>query len=258
MGYTCMISRDSALLHHACSGSPQICHRYKMEATHCHHTHATPARRVRWMSPFIRLWVCVCLHVSVLCNCYVITLPESAISNRFCCFQFFCRPLSCFYGWSFFCLHSPSPRFLSVLPLNLRISFLFHWHHCILFYRSLSQPTKYHWMLRCHVSIVIHFNFCQSLFFLFVLYFLVVIGAVAADAVTVVDNSPIMRLLARFSILCPRIKILLVYFQVVYGFAYKNHVVFYSCWAKWKWTEPKKSEQSQKRKPTKKYSEKWH
>lgn len=38
--------------------------------------------------------------------------------------------------------------------------------HSLFFFiaQTPNQPTKYHWMLRCHVSIVIHFNFCQYFF----------------------------------------------------------------------------------------------
>lgn len=167
--------------------------------------------------------------VGALCNCYVITLPESAISNRF--FLIFSNVFFFFFAlaiflWMIFFLATFCPLsflfFVWALPLKFSnfISISLHW-----FFFVVRSHIQYHWMLRCHVSIVSHSNFYQL--FSFIL-FLVVIRVAAAAAVTIVDNSPIMRLLARFSILCSRIKILLVYFQVVHGFACKNHVALYS------------------------------
>lgn len=144
MGYTCMISRDSALLHHACSGSPQICHRYKMEATHCHHTYASAPYS---LDVVIRKSICVCLCMFA-CECFVQLLCNYFTwicdFESFLLFSVFFGPLS-FFTVDLFYQFLPSlpftPFFLSVLPLNLRISFLFHWHHCILVL-SFTLPTN--------------------------------------------------------------------------------------------------------------------
>lgn len=156
----------------------------------CHPMPLSPPLSLQYACPFF-MSLCGCF-VQLLCNYFYLNL-RFWIVFVVCTFYFHSIVNVIFYGWSFLALSPPS----LLCSIGSAISFLFHWHQLhLLFYTA-------------HSHIESNINGCSAVMLVLLLTLTFVI-CFHFFAVAVVDNSTIMRFLARFSICCTRIKIQLV------------------------------------------------